>query len=163
PVIVTWLDYFDTTGLETVDYLVGDPVSTPRGGTQRFTEEVIRIDPSRFCFAPPEAAPDVAPPPCLRAGFVTFGCFNRLSKLPPPVIALWSRVLAAVPGSRLLLKSAALADAWMREDLAARFAQHGIASSRLALRGHSPHAEMLAEYGDVDIALDPFPFNGGLT
>jgi predicted O-linked N-acetylglucosamine transferase (SPINDLY family) len=94
---------------------------------------------------------------------VTFGSFNRLSKLAPPVISLWARVMNAVRGSRLILKNGALADERMRERIAGLFAAEGIAPERLMMRGHSTHAEMLAEYGDVDIALDPFPFNGGLT
>jgi predicted O-linked N-acetylglucosamine transferase (SPINDLY family) len=79
------------------------------------------------------------------------------------VIALWSRVLGAVPGSRLVLKWKSLADAAECARLRQAFAAHGIDPARLDLRGRSPHAEMLAEYGDVDIALDPFPFCGGLT
>lgn len=163
PVIATWLDYFDTTGLDAVDYLVGDPVSTPPGGPQRFSEKVILIDPCRFCYSPPGYAPEVAPAPVLRNGYVTFGSFNRLSKLAPPVVALWAKVLAAVPGSRLILKNGAFADERMRERVASLFAGEGIAPERVTTRGHSPHPQMLAEYGDIDIALDPFPFNGGLT
>jgi predicted O-linked N-acetylglucosamine transferase (SPINDLY family) len=146
-----------------VDYLIGDPVSTPSGGPQRFSEKVVLIDPCRFCYAPPPYAPQLAPAPLLRNGYVTFGSFNRLSKLAPPVIALWAKVLDAVPRSRLILKNGALADERMRERIAALFAAEGIAADRLTLRGPSPHPQMLAEYGDIDIALDPFPFNGGLT
>lgn len=163
PVIATWLDYFDTTGLDRVDYLVGDPVSTPPGGSQQFSEKVVLLDPCRFCYAPPAYAPEVAPAPVLRNGFVTFGSFNRLSKLAPPVIALWAKVMKAVPGSRLILKSGALIDERMRQRMAGLFAAEGVDPDRITLRGHSPHAQMLAEYGDMDIALDPFPFNGGLT
>jgi len=163
PVIATWLDYFDTTGLETVDYLIGDSVSIPAGGTQRFSEEVLRIDPCRLCYAPPDYAPAVAEAPCAKTGHLTFGSFNRLPKLAPPVIALWSRALAAVPGSRLVLKNAALVDARTRERLLGLFESHGVERARIELRAASPHPQMLAEYGDVDIALDPFPYNGGLT
>ena len=163
PVIATWLDYFDTTGLDAVDYLVGDPISTPPDGTQRFSEKVLRIEPCRLCYAPPDYAPEVAPPPAASNGFMTFGSFNRLSKLAPPAIALWARILDAVPGSRLLLKNAAFTDQRTRERVIASFAPYGVGNARLELRRDSPHAQMLAEYGDVDIALDPFPYNGGLT
>ena len=162
-VIATWLDYFDTTGLDAVDYLVGDPVSTPLGGPQRFSESVVRIDPCRLCYAPPDYAPAAAAPPCVRNGHVTFGSFNRIPKLAPPVIALWSRILDAVPGSRLVLKNAALVDARTRERLLGLFGEHGVGRERIELRADSPHADMLGEYGDIDIALDPFPYNGGLT
>jgi protein O-GlcNAc transferase len=163
PVIATWLDYFDTTGLESVDYLIGDPVSTPLAATQRFTERVVRIEPSRLCYAPPTYAPGVAPAPVARNGFITFGSFNRLSKIVAPVIELWAATLRALPASRLLLKNAAFADARTREALGAHFQRLGIARERLELRAHSPHQQMLDEYADVDIALDPFPYNGGLT
>lgn len=163
PVIVTWLDYFDTTGLDQVDYIVGDPVSTPEGTPQRFSEAVLHLAPCRFCYAPPAYAPAVAPPPAARAGFVTFGSFNRLSKLAPPVLDLWARAVKAVPGSRLLVKNAAFSDPGTREGFAAALAARGVDPARLDLRGPSPHAAMLAEYGEVDIALDCFPYNGGLT
>lgn len=163
PVVATWLDYFDTTGVDAVDYLVGDTVSTPAAAAPRFSERVIALEPCRLCFAPPAYAPPVAAPPAAQRGFVTFASFNRLSKLAPAVVRLWSEVLAAVPASRLLLKSAALVDARLREEVAARFAMHGVDPARLEMRAHSPHAEMLAQYGDADIALDPLPYNGGLT
>src|SRR5689334_14418572 len=115
PVIATWLDYFDTTGLDAVDYLVGDPVMTPPDGPQRFSEKVLLMEPCRLCFAAPADAPAVTPGPASLARPVTFGSFNRLSKTGPETIALWARLLAAVPAARLLLKSGALADARMRE------------------------------------------------
>jgi len=163
PVIATWLDYFDTTGLDAVDYLVGDPVSTPEGGSQRFSERVIHIDPCRLCYSPPAFAPDVAPPPALRKGFVTFGCFNRRSKITPEVISAWSTILQELPTARLLIKNAAMADARMRESMLRAFERFSVERDRVELRAHSPHEQMLAEYADVDIALDPFPYNGGLT
>jgi predicted O-linked N-acetylglucosamine transferase (SPINDLY family) len=163
PVIATWLDYFDTTGLESVDQLIGDPVSTPPAATQRFTERVVRIAPCRLCYAPPAYAPEVATAPFAHNGFITFGSFNRLSKIVAPVVELWAATLRAIPDSRLLLKNAAFADPRTREALGAHFQRLGIARERLELRAHSPHAQMLDEYADVDIALDPFPYNGGLT
>jgi predicted O-linked N-acetylglucosamine transferase (SPINDLY family) len=163
PVIVTWLDYFDTTGLETVDYLIGDSIETPKDGSQQFTEQVVLLDPCRFCYTPPSYAPEVAPAPMARNGYITFGSFNRLSKLAEPVIALWAAVLRALPTSRLLLKNAAFADPRTHERFVELFARHQVAAERLELRLNSPHAQMLGEYADVDIALDPFPYNGGLT
>ncbi|HUL95711.1 MAG TPA: tetratricopeptide repeat protein [Usitatibacter sp.] len=163
PIVATWLDYFDTNGIDAIDFLVGDPVSTPPGGAQRFSESVSLIEPCRLCYSPPAYAPPVAPAPATRNGCVTFGSFNRLSKLAGPVIDLWARVLRAAPGSRLLLKNGALADPRSRMHIEGLFAARGIAAERLVLQGESPHPELLAGYGDVDIALDPFPYNGGLT
>ena len=163
PCIMTWLDYFDTTGVPGVDFIVADTASVPDGEAWRFTEKLLRVEPCRFCFTPPEAAPDVAPPPSRSGKPITFGSFNRFSKLSPAVLALWARVMKAVPRSRLLVKSAALTDTRLRERFAGELAALGVEAPRIELRAHSPHAEMLAQYGDVDIALDPFPYNGGLT
>ncbi|MBV8749327.1 MAG: hypothetical protein JO103_06410, partial [Candidatus Eremiobacteraeota bacterium] len=163
PVQVAWLGYFNTTGVAAIDYVLMDAATVPPGAEQWFSERVVRLPDGRFCYAPPDFAPPVAPLPAASRGQVAFGSFNNLSKVTPEVIALWSRVLGAVPGSRLVLKWKSLADAAECARLRQAFAAHGIDPGRLDLRGRSPHAEMLAEYGDVDIALDPFPFCGGLT
>lgn len=163
PAIVSWLDYFDTTAIPGVEYLIGDSISTPAADAGRFTERVIAIDPCRLVYEPPSYAPEVSPPPFARNGFVTFGSFNRISKVTRPVLALWARVLHVVPGSRLLLKSPAFADPRMCDHVRALLAGHAIEAARIDLRAHSPHAAMLAEYGDMDIALDTFPYNGGIT
>jgi len=94
---------------------------------------------------------------------VTFGCFNKLSKMNDAVLALWARVLHAVPQSRLLLKAKELTDASARGITHARFAAHGIAPERIVMEGFSARAEYLAHYQRVDIALDPFPYPGGTT
>lgn len=163
PVQVSWLDYFTTTGVPAMDYILFDGVSVPPGWEGGYTEQVVRLPDSRFCYAPPDYAPLVAPPPMTRNGAVTFGCFNKLEKLTPAVVAVWSRVLRVVPNARLILKWQDLADLSTQVEMRRRFAAHGIGADRVTLRGRSPHPAMLAEYADIDIALDPFPFNGGLT
>jgi predicted O-linked N-acetylglucosamine transferase (SPINDLY family) len=94
---------------------------------------------------------------------VVFGSFNHLAKINAEVVSLWARVLLAVPDSRLVLKWAGLGGALARERLTAAFAAEGLGPDRLELRGASPHADMLGQYGDIDIALDPFPYSGGMT
>jgi predicted O-linked N-acetylglucosamine transferase (SPINDLY family) len=163
PAIVSWLDYFDTTAIPGVEYLIGDSISTPAADADRFTERVVPIDPCRLVYEPPAYAPEVCAPPFARNGFITFGSFNRISKVTRPVLASWARVMHAVPNSRLLLKSPAFADPRMCGHVRALLAGHGIEAARIDLRAHSPHAAMLAEYGDMDIALDTFPYNGGIT
>jgi protein O-GlcNAc transferase len=163
PVQVSWLDYFNTTGLPAMDYALFDAVSVPDGRESLFTEQVARLPDGRFCYTPPEYAPDAAPPPALTRGYVTFGSFNSLQKLNEATIALWSRVLRAVPGSRLLLKTATLLDVGVQIALRLAFRRHGIAAAQVMFRGRSDHAAMLAEYADVDIALDPLTYNGGIT
>lgn len=163
PLQIGWLGWFHTTGLEAMDAAVMDPHTVPEGGERWFTERVIRLPHSRFCYWPPPEAPEVAPLPMRREGRVTFGSFNNLAKLNPAVIAAWAAVLRAVPESRLVLKWKTLADETLRQRLSAAFLAEGIPQERLELRLRSPHRDMLAEYGDIDIALDPFPFTGGLT
>lgn len=163
PVSATWIGYFHSTGLDGIDYFITDPHTSPSGCGQRFSEIPVYLPHSRFCYSPPDYAPSPIPPPVLDRGYVTFGCFNRLEKLVDPVLAVWARILRAVPGSRLLLKAGSLDNETMSRQVRDRFAAHGIDGSRLDLRGRSDHADMFAEYGDVDIALDPFPFNGGMT
>jgi predicted O-linked N-acetylglucosamine transferase (SPINDLY family) len=105
----------------------------------------------------------VTPLPALENGTITFGCFNNLTKMNDAVVALWARILTAVPGSRLLLKTKQISEASVRQRIADRFAGHGIDPERLILEGPSPRPEYLAAYQRVDIGLDPFPFPGGTT
>ncbi|WP_176785922.1 tetratricopeptide repeat protein [Propionivibrio dicarboxylicus] len=163
PVQVTWIGYFHSTGLESIDYFITDPSTSPAGCGQLFSETPVWLPHSRFCYSPPSYSPDVAPLPCLNTGYVTFGCFNRIEKLVDPVIAAWKCVLDMVPGSRLLLKAGHLNNERVCDELRSRFLAHGFDIERLVLRGPSSHPLMLSEYSEVDIALDPFPFNGGMT
>lgn len=163
PIQVSWLGYPGTTGLPTMDYIVMDDAHLPAAPESLFTERIIRLPRIRFGYTPPAYAPAVTEPPRVRKGYVTFASFNNISKLNGRVIELWSRVLQMVPDSRLLLKWRHLADPYIQERIRHGFARHGIAGERIVLDGASPHEAMLAQYGEVDIALDPFPFCGGLT
>lgn len=163
PVQATWIGYFHSTGLEAIDYFITDPYTSPMDVPQWFSEIPVRLPHSRFCYSPPDYAPAVSPLPLHTRGQMTFGSFNRLEKLIDPVIEAWVNILKAVPDSRLLVKAGALEDQNMRNDLSRRFASYGLSGERLELRGPSSHPEMLAEYGEIDIALDTFPFNGGMT
>jgi predicted O-linked N-acetylglucosamine transferase (SPINDLY family) len=159
----SWLGYWDSTGLPEIDFLLADDTMVPVGDEQWFSEQVIRLPHGRLCYAMPEYVPGVTSPPAVKNGYVTFGCFNNLAKVNQEVIALWSAILREVPQSRLLLKWETFADPEIRRRITELFSLHGIEQERLILRGVSVHQEMLAEYGDMDIALDPFPFNGALT
>jgi protein O-GlcNAc transferase len=163
PLQASWLGYVATTGLPAMDYVLSDPVTAPPGADGLFTEAVLRLPHGRFCYAPPDDAPPVAAAPSSRGAPFTFGSFNDLLKVGPEVVGLWSRVLLATPGSRLMLKWASLSDEGVRARLAEAFAAEGLAPARLVFSAYSPHRDMLAQYGDVDVALDPFPFSGGLT
>lgn len=163
PVQASWLGYFATTGVPGMDYVLGDPQVTPPDEEDHFTERVWRLPESYLCFTPPDVPLEVAPLPALRTGAVTFGCFNNLAKMGDGVVALWAQVLHAVPGSRLFLKTKQLEQPAIVERTREQFARHGIGAERLLLEGASPRIELLATYGRVDIALDPFPYPGGTT
>jgi protein O-GlcNAc transferase len=164
PVQVSWLGYPNTTGLSGMGYRITDAFADPPGRDAFYSEKLIRLDGCFLCYQPPGDAPPVAPLPAETNGFITFGSFNNLSKMQPGVVALWSQVLHAVPGARLLVKNPSLTDPPTRQRIAAMFAQHGIWADRLELRGHTPTPqEHLAFYGRVDIAIDTFPYNGTTT
>ena len=163
PIQVSWLGYFNTTGLATMDYFLSDGWSSPAGQERYFVERLLRLPHTRFCYQPPEYMPETGPLPAASSGQITFGCLNNLAKLNEQVLALWGEVLRAVPNSRLLLQTSALDDAPNRARFGALCAKHGIAPSRLELRGFVPVDQSLASYAEIDIALDPFPFCGGMT
>jgi len=162
PVQVTGIGYFNTTGLPTIDYMLSDVHVDPIGTTEpSFTEKMIRLPHSHFCYVLPEELPPVAPLPMERSSFVTFGSFNNFNKVTDEVLRLWKEVLDAVPRSRLLVKSKLFASAEGRERAAERFARCGIPAECVEMRGFT--RGHLAEYGDMDIALDTFPYTGGIT
>jgi protein O-GlcNAc transferase len=163
PVQASWLGYFATTGLAAMDYVIADPLSLPEAPNSPFTEHIWRLPQTRLCFTPPDAVLPVSALPSLGNGHTTFGCFNNLSKMNDAVVALWARVLKAVDGSHLFLKARQLDDPVLRQSTRDRFAAQGIVADRLTLEGLSPRVGYLATYGQVDIALDPFPFTGGAT
>lgn len=163
PVQVSWLGFFATTGLDTVDYILGDRHVLPAEESWHFVEKPWRLPDSYLCFTTPEFDVDVGPLPMEANGFVTFGCLNNLLKVNEDVIALWSRVLHAVPDSRLLLKAKQLKDEGVHRETVERFSRHGIARERLILEGQSRRAVHIGTFNRVDIALDPFPYPGGTT
>jgi len=163
PVLVSWLGYFATTGLPYIDAVLLDEWHAPAGMEKYFVEPIIRLPLGRFCYQPVPFAPDIAPLPCLKNGYITFGSFNNTAKLNAGVFDLWARVLASVPDSRLVLKWRTFNDDEFKRSTRDAFVQRGISPDRVELRGPSFHFDLLKEYGDIDISLDPFPFTGGLT
>jgi predicted O-linked N-acetylglucosamine transferase (SPINDLY family) len=163
PVQVSWLGYFATTGVTEIDYFIADSWTLPASEETNFTEKIWRLPETRLCFTPPSAEVAVGPLPALEKGYLTFGCFNNLTKMNDAVVALWARVMTSVPNSRLFLKSRQFVEASVRLDVVERFAAHGIDAGRLILEGYVPRANYLAAYQRVDIGLDPFPYPGGTT
>jgi predicted O-linked N-acetylglucosamine transferase (SPINDLY family) len=145
-----------------MDYLIVEPLMV-QPGEERFFVEKLAYLPRRFCFTPPFLSQDVEALPALDNGYVTFGCFNNLAKISDRVVSVWAEILKKVPLSRLVLKSSYFRDYEIRLHFKRRFEVHGVSPERLDLRPESLHFFMMSEYCDIDIALDPFPYSGGLT
>jgi predicted O-linked N-acetylglucosamine transferase (SPINDLY family) len=160
PVQASWLDWFDTTAVPSMDAWISDRWLTPDGSTQRYTERVLRLGSGRFCYTPPDAAPSAA---YAGDGGVVFASFNRLAKVNADVVATWAAILRRVPGARLELGARLLDDLPTRAYTLERFAAHGIDAGRLRLHGQRPYRALLDAYRGVDVALDPFPFSGCTT
>jgi len=163
PVQVSWMAYEGTTGLEAMDYVLADAHLVQPEDEAFYTERVLRMPETYVCYAPPENAPEPGPLAAAEQGPVTFGSFNNLCKITPPTVACWSRLLNRVAGSRLKLKYRGLDDPAVAARFRALFAAQGITADRLDLEGWSEYVDFLTRYHAVDVALDPFPFGGGLT
>lgn len=164
PVQVCYSNLVSTTGLRATDYLITEESTDPAGSETHYSENLVRIG-NRNIYQPPDADLEPGPLPCLETGALRFASFNNLGKITPAVVSAWSRILQAVPGSRLALKSVnRLRDPGARAYFTGLFASHGISEARLEmLTGDVDLNAHLARYRAVDIALDPFPCNGGTT
>lgn len=160
PVQVSGIGYMSSTGLPAVDYFLGDSY-LDAVAQETFTERLLLLPQTHLCYTALQPMPEPCSPPCLRNGYVTFGCFNNFAKVTDEMLRLWAGILAEVPGSRLLLKhrlfnhTEGRTYAWQRLD------RQGIPQGRVELRGLS--ADYLSQYDDMDIALDTYPYTGGLT
>jgi len=163
PILVSWAGYVCTTGLAAMDYFISDRHSTPTEEDVFYTEDVLRMPDGWLSYTPPDYAPDVGPLPCRQRGTVTFGSFSNPSKLNNELIAVWSDILHGVKTARLLIKYRHIEYPETRERITAAFQANGINAARIVLEAQSPHQRLLARYNSVDIALDPFPYSGGLT
>ena len=162
PVIVSAIGYPNTTGHPQVDWRVVDAITDPPGTDDRCTERLLRLDPCFLCYEPNlDACEPVMP---AENAPVTFGSFNLTSKVGDETIRLWSAVMAAVPDSRLLLKSKSIADPSTRRRVLERIAAGGIDPARIEALGYTETpADHLALYGRVHVALDSTPYNGTTT
>jgi protein O-GlcNAc transferase len=162
PVQVSWLGVLSTTGMSTMDYFIGDAQMPCPGTEHLFTETVYRLPRSVCCYRPTADVP-VAPAPYFEQGYITFGCFNSSRKINRDVVRLWSAILHLVPESRMLLKWHGMETEAKQRRLRQWFEEDGIPPVRLTFAGASTTTEYLMGYGAIDIALDPFPYNGGTT
>jgi predicted O-linked N-acetylglucosamine transferase (SPINDLY family) len=163
PLQISWLGYVGTTGLSAMDYLLADAREVPPPFERFYRENVLCLPDDYVCYAPPAYAPPVGPLPARATGRVTFGSFNNLAKITPQVVTLWARILQRRPDARLVLKYFGLEDPPTAARLRQQFADHGLRADQLELWGGGSHEELLTCYNRIDVALDTFPYNGGLT
>jgi protein O-GlcNAc transferase len=161
PVQLTFLGYPHSTGLERIDWLIGDAVVSSAEHAHLFSEGIAQLPGSVFCWSPVDDYP--LPPPRPAEAPLVFGSFNNIMKLSPSTIALWSALLHDLPEALLLLKAPSLADASVIARFTGLFAAEGIGPERLILEGPEELGRMMQRYGAIDIALDPTPYNGGTT
>jgi protein O-GlcNAc transferase len=163
PVQASWLGFPGTTGLSAIGYRLTDDIADPPGAESEASETLIRLPHGFHCWRPPAGAPAIAARPRDKAPRV-FASFNNVQKIGAPTVAAWAEILRRAPGATLLLKSSWLSRPRAAADLRDAFARHGIAAERLSLSGWiEGTAAHLAAYGRVDVALDPFPYNGTTT
>lgn len=163
PVQVNWLGYFGTTGLPAVQAVIADPVCVPPSEEQWFSERVWRMPSTRYCFTPPQQAPVVAELPALRLGEVTFGCFQVLPKINSRVINAWVRIAQRTSSARWLIRCGAKSSEEERQALRQKLLEAGMPAERFRIDAGLPRSSYFASYGEIDIALDTFPYPGGTT
>jgi protein O-GlcNAc transferase len=164
PVQIKWVGMQNhSTGMPEMDWFLTDRWETPPALEATYSERMLRMPDGYVCYSPPPHAPDVVASPVSRNGFVTFGCFNNIAKITSSVIETWCAVLRAVPRSRLILKTHQFDDVPTAAGFLRTFDRLGIDPARVETRGASPHRVFLANYNEIDVVLDPFPYSGGLT
>jgi predicted O-linked N-acetylglucosamine transferase (SPINDLY family) len=164
PVQVTWFGWPGTTGLSAIDYRFTDALADPEGAERYHVETLLRLPQGYFCWRPAADAPGVSEAPCLRRSYITFGAFHNHAKLMPTILSAWGRILRAVPEARLVVKMPTLADAVLRPRFVEQLAAVGISADRIVIKPWlNDPAKHLADYHDVDIALDAFPYHGHTT
>lgn len=156
---ISGIGYMNSTGLDCMDYFLTDKYCT--GDASYFTEKLLPLPHSHICFIASKENESVAAPPCLKRGYVTFGSFNQYGKVTDSILITWRKILEQVPDSRLILKHTVFSTKDGRDFVGEKLKRLGFDSERVEMRGYSKNH--LLEYGDVDIALDTFPYTGGVT
>ena len=158
---ISGIGYFNSTGIYECDGFLSDVYCASMMKSPYFTEKLLRLPHTHFCYQPYNIFPEIVPPPSLKQGYITFGSFNNFAKVNDKVLSFWREILRQVPNSRLLLKHRLMGTEAGRKCVSKRLLKHGLPIDRIEMRGLS--TDYLTEYGDMDIALDTFPYQGGLT
>ena len=163
PIQASWAGYNGSTGIPEIDYFIGDPIVTPSSEDIYYTEKIFPLPNIWVSFTPPDFEVKLSKPPIIENKYITFGCFNNLSKINNKVIALWSKILKAIPKSKIFLKTQELNNLYKKEMIISNFKKNDINIESIILEGSSPRKEFLSSYNKIDIALDSFPYSGNAT
>jgi len=163
PIQISWAGYPGFLGIPEIDYIIGDRYVTPKKENKFFTEKVYILPNIWMCFTPPKYEIKIKELPAIKNKFITFGSFNNLSKINEDVIFLWSKILKAVPKSKIFLKSGVFSDPHFKKLIIKNFEKNNINKNSIILEGNSFRKEYLDSYNKIDIALDPFPWSGGIS
>ncbi|PIQ26599.1 hypothetical protein COW36_01455 [bacterium (Candidatus Blackallbacteria) CG17_big_fil_post_rev_8_21_14_2_50_48_46] len=162
PIQVTGLAFGSTSGIPAMDYCFTDQYLAPQDSQKIYTEKIHYL-PIAFNWSPPDFEAEPAPAPFEKNHWLTFGSGNKLFKHNQKVIQVWAEILKQVPHSRLALKTGGLDEIATQQEIRAQFQALGIETERIQLQGNTDHDQHLAFYKSLDIALDPFPYDGGVT
>jgi protein O-GlcNAc transferase len=163
PIQVSYLGYPATTGLRAMDFRLTDALSDPPGSDRFYSEKLIRLPRTMWCFQPPANSPQPVEPPVISTGQLTFGCFNNFAKVNGPLLDLWAKILQSTPDSRLVVKARGVESPRVQANVLDHLGAHSVTADRVRFIAWVPAAEHFSCYHDIDIALDTFPYNGTTT
>jgi predicted O-linked N-acetylglucosamine transferase (SPINDLY family) len=163
PIQVSWLGYWATTGVAEIDYIFVDKIGVPRQNQKHFTEKIYYLPETRLCFSAPKIFVPVSPLPALNKHYITFGCFQNLSKLTDETLIIWEKIISQFPKSHLRFQSRQLNDQHYCEDFYLRLVGLGIKKDQVSLHAASSRRDYLTAHSEIDFILDTFPFTGGTT
>ena len=163
PVQVTYFGYSDTTGMQAIDYLLTDSLLTPPQSQKFHTEQLICLPGGVVCYTPQAKSPDVTSPPVVQKGYITFGAFTSIYRFNNRLLGVWAEILKSTPNSRLLLGFRGGDDAQLQHRFLSQLEECGLSPERIEICGTKPYFTYLEQYNEVDIVLDTFPENGGIT
>ena len=164
PIQISWAAYLASTGLQEIDYIVGDPYVMPINDSKIYTEKILQFKDIWCCLSTSDIK-NINPSdlPALKNGYITFGCFNNVLKVNENFINVCSKILSNVKNSKIIFKSPQLSESINKEKIYKLFAKNFIEPSKVILDYDVNRIDLLKSYNKIDIALDTFPYSGGTT
>ena len=159
---MAWCGWLASSGIKEMDYIVGDPYATPLKDKNKFTEKIYQLDNILFCLSKSDLILDLKIEKNNEKNIV-FGCFNKTNKINQDVISAWSKILLKVKNSKLFLKNENYISPFIRNNILNEFKKHGVISDKILFENYSPRLKYFNAYNKIDINLDTFPWNGGIT